>query len=143
MTDARKALSPDAPTYTNEHGGKQSITASRLDLFPPFAWFHVGAILDKGAVKYGEWNWLKTTVAENVNHAMNHLAALLMGDTRDDHLGHAACRLMMALDLELRKGQHENLPRCSIRPAKRTRRVCRGTPKHGTHRDKPVAGRDA
>jgi hypothetical protein len=43
--------------------------------------------------------WRHQSVAEHVRHAAAHLAAWEAGDRDEDHLGHAACRMLMALQL--------------------------------------------
>lgn len=91
----------DAPTVVNGNGAKQSITLYRADLFPPLAYLHIAAILKTGAEKYGVNNWRGIVVNDHINHALIHLAAHLAGDTQDDHLGHAACRLVMALEIAI------------------------------------------
>ena len=90
----------DAPTTVNEAGGKQSDSPYRCDLLPAHAVLAVAAVLKHGADKYGENNWRKITVADNLNHAMTHIFAYLAGDEQDDHLEHAACRILFALDLK-------------------------------------------
>ena len=106
MTKAAvNGVGPDAPTITGDHGGKQSETLSRLDLFPPLAWLHIGAILKTGARKYGIDNWRKIPAREHLNHALIHAAAALAGDTQDDHSGHFACRAMMYLEQTIVEGQ--------------------------------------
>ena len=57
--------------------------------------------LAEGAVKYGDNNWRKIPIADHINHALTHQMAYLAGDTSDDHLAHAACRALFALDLLL------------------------------------------
>ena len=37
----------------------------------------------------------------HLNKALIHIAAFLAGDTQDDHIGHACCRLQMALEKHL------------------------------------------
>lgn len=97
-------VGPDAPITTNNRGGKQADIPYRCDLVPARAVLHVAAILKPAARKYGEDNWRKIGVQEHVNHALTHLFALQAGDGSDDHLGHATCRLMMALEQQLRPG---------------------------------------
>ena len=97
----RLDLSPEAPTEVNSDGGRQSYLGARADLIPAKALLHVAGILDAGAKKYGEENWRKIPTRDHVNHALVHLFAHLSGDTQDDHLGHACCRLQMALETHL------------------------------------------
>lgn len=92
-------VGPDQPTVENAAGGRQAFTPYRFDLLPAQALFDVSEILAQGALKYGEWNWLKIPEREHINHALQHIFAYLGGDTQDDHLGHAACRVLFALEL--------------------------------------------
>lgn len=94
-----EGVGADAPTMTNDRGGKQSAVPFRCDLLPALAVLEVAKVLKAGADKYGDAaNWHAVRVGEHLNHALTHLFAFLAGDSQDDHLGHAACRLLMALD---------------------------------------------
>ena len=88
---------PDAPTETLPNGAMQSSVQYRYDLFDPYAVAQLANILHKGAVKYGENNWHGLSVETNINHALAHLFAHLMGDDREPHLAHAFTRCMFAL----------------------------------------------
>lgn len=96
-------VGPEAPTVTNEKGAKQSGSPYRCDLLPAQASLHVAGILKYGADKYGDNNWRGIPIADHLNHALTHIFAWLAGDSQDDHLGHAACRLMMALEVSPRR----------------------------------------
>lgn len=96
----KSSLGPDAEIVTNAAGGKQSATLGRFDLLPATAIMRVAQVLQYGASRYSANNWRKIDMASHINHALQHLFALMSGDTSDDHLGHAACRLMMAVDVE-------------------------------------------
>jgi hypothetical protein len=87
----------EAPTVVNEKGGKQSKLDYRFDLIDPPAAFALAHVLAIGAEKYGEQNWRNITLEDNLNHALMHIFAYLAGDTQDDHLEHALCRLHFAL----------------------------------------------
>lgn len=93
----------DAPTVVNEYGGKQSAVPARVDLVPPLAIIEVGKCLQEGAAKYGEFNWTRINPRDHVNHALVHLFAWLAEDKQDDHLAHAACRILFALEMEKRE----------------------------------------
>lgn len=80
----------------NENGGRQSAVPVRLDLVDPFAILSLGKVLAFGA-KHGEENWRNISAREHVNHALAHLMGWLAGDSSEPHLGHAFCRLMMAV----------------------------------------------
>jgi hypothetical protein len=98
-------LGPEAPTVTNERGGKQSHSPYRCDLLPAAAVLDVSEVLAKGAAKYGANNWRNLSIDENLNHLLGHVLAWLAGDRSDDHLSHAACRALFALDLHM-NGEH-------------------------------------
>lgn len=100
----------DAPTVVNAAGGKQSHSPYRADLLPPLATLEVARVLREGAAKYGEDNWRKIEAKSLLNHALVHCLAWLAGDRSDDHLSHAACRLLMALDLELSAARSDGIP---------------------------------
>lgn len=102
-------VGPDAPTVTNEAGGKQSASLYRCDLLPPKATLAVAKVLAYGAQKYGDNNWKKIGVADHLNHAITHIFAELAGDGTDDHLEHAACRIVMALEMAIEKRNEEPL----------------------------------
>jgi len=91
-------LSPEAPVETNAAGGQQSNTGCLL-LETPRALLHVGGVFAHGASKYARGNWRLIPVEDHINHVLVHLMAHLAGDEQDDHLGHALCRMLMAVEL--------------------------------------------
>lgn len=91
-------VGPDAPTVVNEAGGKQSHVPYRADLLPPAALLSIAAVLHEGASKYGPNNWRSIPRADHLNHALVHVLAYLSGDRQDDHLLHAGCRLLFAME---------------------------------------------
>lgn len=95
-----EGVGKDAPVVENEVGAKQSGSPYRCDLFPPQAMLAVAKVLKEGADKYGDENWRGIPIRDHLSHAMTHMLAYLAGDSQDDHLGHAACRMLMALDLK-------------------------------------------
>ena len=97
----KSGLERDAEVCVNEHGGKQSALIYRADLLPPAATLAVSSVLKHGADKYGPRNWRLIDVHEHINHALVHVLAHNAGDTQDDHLEHAACRMLMALEIKL------------------------------------------
>lgn len=99
-------VGPDAPLTANECGGKQSSTPYRCDLLPPLAVLEVARVLKHGADKYGRDNWRKISVDDHANHVLVHLLSHLAGDASDDHLSHAACRMLMSLEMALANGYH-------------------------------------
>lgn len=87
-------------TVTNENGGKQSKLEYRFDLIDAKALFAVARVMHEGAQKYEKDNWRKIDVNDHLNHAISHIYAYLAGDEQDDHLEHAATRLLMALGVK-------------------------------------------
>ncbi len=94
-------VSPDAPLVTNAAGGRQSGSPYRCDLLPARAVLDVARVLKAGCDKYGPDNWRKIGAADHVNHVLVHLFAHQAGDVSDDHLAHAACRMLMGLEMAL------------------------------------------
>ena len=103
-TPVVKGVGPDAPVVTNAIGGKQSESPYRCDLLPARAVLEVAAVLKYGADRYKEWNWLAIDTRSHVNKVLTHVLSWLAGDESDDHLEHAACRMLMALEIERRGG---------------------------------------
>lgn len=97
-------LGKSVPVVVNELGGMQSLLNYRFDLIDPLPLFRLASIVSEGAEKYGEWNWRRISLRDNLNHALAHIFAHLAGDCQDDHLGHAFCRLYFALSLEMTPG---------------------------------------
>ena len=99
--DKRIANEPsqDAPTITNELGGKQSKVERAFHLVPPEALAQVARVLHHGYIKYGKDNWRLIEADEHLNHALNHIYLSLAGNVSEDHLAHAATRILMALEL--------------------------------------------
>ncbi|ASA22683.1 dATP/dGTP diphosphohydrolase domain-containing protein [Paenibacillus donghaensis] len=91
----------DAPTVTNEFGGKQSEVLYRFDLLDPLAMFEMTKVLKYGADKYGADNWRDIPIEEHLNHLIIHAYAYLAGDKSDEHLSHIMCRSMFAQAVEI------------------------------------------
>jgi len=107
QTASRKpkpVVAPEQPgIVTYESGAKRSTTAetSRFDLIPFELLQRVGATLQEGARKYGEYNWQRgVPLSHCINHAFQHLAKYTAGDTSEDHLAHAACNLAFLMYYE-------------------------------------------
>lgn len=94
-------VGPDAPTIVTDQGGKHSDSPYAFHLMDAKAMFAIAKVLKDGAEKYGEDNWRQISVPENLNHALQHIYAWLAGDTQDEHLTHAACRIIFSLAIEL------------------------------------------
>lgn len=56
----------------------------------------IAKVLQYGADRYEPNNWRLIPQEEHINHALIHILAHIAGDTQDNHIDHALCRLMMA-----------------------------------------------
>lgn len=82
-------------------GAKRSHLDERYDLIPLEGLKRAALVMGEGAKRYGENNWQKGfPVPDVLNHALAHIVNYLAGDRTEDHLAHAACNLLMAIDLE-------------------------------------------
>ena len=95
-----EGIGPDAEIVENEAGGKQSKAVAAFHLMDAPAMIRLAKVLQYGASRYERDNWRKIPCEEHLNHALIHIFAAFAGDTQDDHLGHAFCRLMMACATE-------------------------------------------
>ena len=80
----------------------RAITTIEKDLTKALT--RIAKVLQYGADRYEPNNWRLIPQESHINHALIHLVAHLIGDTQDDHLDHALCRLMMAYATEKSEG---------------------------------------
>lgn len=92
-------IGPDAPVIVTSGGGKHAASPYAFELVPAVALFEVARTLADGARKYGIDNWRGVPIADQLGHALQHVYGYLAGDISDDHLAHAACRILFALEL--------------------------------------------
>jgi hypothetical protein len=98
---AVRGVGRDAPISTNEKGGQQSASPySLVSSFPSRALLAVAAVVRRGLTRYKPNNWRLISREDHLNHALTHIVAFNAGDRSDEHLEHAACRLLMALETE-------------------------------------------
>jgi hypothetical protein len=95
----------DGETVINEHGGKQSFIAARLDLIPPENQLLLGECLGFGARKYGEKNWQNIPLEDNLNHLLVHVTKYLAGDRSEPHLVNVLARGNFALWHAIQSGE--------------------------------------
>lgn len=98
------AMGPDAPVVTNENGASQSAIPAVFTTMPLRALWELSKLQKQGDEKYGPHNWRGISVDDHINHAFAHLMAHSLGDTTDQHLLHAAWRLVAALEQRLDDG---------------------------------------
>ena len=79
---------------------KRSSTRARRSEKPfTRAFESVSRVMREGAAKHPENDWVRRTPDYHLARAEEHLRLLHEGDQRQDHLSHAATRLLMALTL--------------------------------------------
>lgn len=106
--EKREAIEAIKGEEVNALGGRQARIESGFHLgFPARGVLEVAKVVKAGAGRYGAWNWSLISTEDHVNHAMEHLMRWLalpvreLGGDEEDHLAHAATRLLMALDLSV------------------------------------------
>ena len=94
----------------NEAGGKQHTSPYRMQALMPNAILEVGKVRKEGHDIFGyeDENYKLISKEEHVGRALGHLFKWLAGDTTNSHLSHAACRILMALELEIEEEQKEH-----------------------------------
>jgi hypothetical protein len=108
--DEIQEASLDPNVEINQYGGKQArLDGDFIKLSPQFL-LALAKLVKQGGDKYGEFNWLKITTGEHLNHALTHIFEELSGDpsSEEDHLLNAACRLMFAWVAKNQVGGTEN-----------------------------------
>jgi len=102
-------LSNNAPPSVNEQGGKQHKRPYRMQAIPPKAIMEVGKVRFIGheELGYEDDNYKKIPKEDHVGRALLHLFAWLAGDNSNDHLSHAACRVLFALEMDLDDEQYD------------------------------------
>lgn len=58
----------------------------------------VAETMTDGLKDHDEGGWRELSRRAHISRALRHLALYLTGDTSEDHLRHAACRCLMALE---------------------------------------------
>ena len=106
-----KALSNDAPPSVNKQGGKQHHRPFRMQAIPPKAILEVGKVryIGYNDLGYDDENYKLISKTEHIGRALTHLFAYLAGDDSNDHLSHAACRILFALEMEIDSKELERL----------------------------------
>ncbi len=69
-----------------------------LSLLPPRGVLSVGAIYKEGARTHGIDEWRKHNSQHHLDRALQHIYLHLAGDTGEDHLVNAGCRLLMCIE---------------------------------------------
>ena len=98
-----KTLGNDAPPSVNEQGGKQHHRPYRMQAIPPKAILEVGKVryIGYNDLGYDDETYKLISREEHIGRALTHLFAYLSGDDSNDHLSHAACRILFALEMDI------------------------------------------
>lgn len=87
-------------------GGK-----GRMDLLPWCAILRVSRHMEDSLTHYPERNWEKgLPIHSTIDSAFRHLAKYMDGQTDEDHLCAAATNLLMAMWLEEKKPETQDIP---------------------------------
>jgi hypothetical protein len=97
----------DAPLEVTSTGAVQSSFPYKFANIPPEAMYILAEVLNYGVDKYckdgsdtTEPNMRNISVKDHINHALGHIYAFLAGQTDEDHLSHALCRIVYAVTVQ-------------------------------------------
>lgn len=94
----------------NGNGGKQHYRPYRAQAIPPRALIAIAHVRWEGHEEFGydDENYKNIELNENLGRALLHIYGYLAGDKNNDHLSHAATRILFALEQSLIEKEAEN-----------------------------------
>ena len=96
----------ESPVSDSRYDGNICYIPFAYHLVPVEGLAKMAAVMRKGElVGKPDEGWREVPPMEQVNHAISHLMAYVAGRHEEHHLANAACRALMALDLD-RKERH-------------------------------------
>ena len=103
-------LSDNEFVSANEQGGLQHDRPFKSEALFFKALLAVSGLRYDACTKkgYPDDNYLKIPKKVHIGRALTHLFAYMAGDDSNDHLTHAACRVLMALEEELNEADEES-----------------------------------
>jgi hypothetical protein len=91
----------ESPTLDIRYDGNICYIPFAYHLIPIEGIAKTAAVMRRGELAGRPDNgWREVPIKEHINHAISHLLAYVAGRHKEPHLANAACRVLMALDLD-------------------------------------------